>query len=98
MGIFGFLILFFGVVYGYSRKGTENYWNILKNGLIIGLVMGLIISIISTLIGGQFVRILGSFIGGLMAGIGGFMFLITTLVITIEFIIGALLVIFLKKL
>jgi hypothetical protein len=55
-------------------------------------------SIISTLIGGQFVRILGSFIGGLMAGIGGFMFLITTLVITIEFIIGALLVIFLKKL
>jgi|GEM_PF-1831000 len=52
--------------------------------------MGLVISIIGTLIGGLLVGIGGGFIGGLLAEIGGFMFLITTVVITIEFIIGAL--------
>ena len=91
MSFFGFFVILLGIIYGYSRKGSEDYWGILKKGLIIGLVIGLIISIIGSLIGGLLVGIVGGFIGGLLAGIGGLLFVITALVITIEFVVGALL-------
>jgi hypothetical protein len=36
------LNLVLGIVFGFFHKGTEDYYSLLKNGVIVGLVLGII--------------------------------------------------------
>src|SRR3972149_10712979 len=83
------LVIFIGIVYGFSRKGAEDYWQILKKGLIFGLIIGLILAILGFILGGLLAGIVTGVVGGLIGGFGGFVFFMAAVVITIEFIIGA---------
>lgn len=89
VGFLTAVIVLIGIIYGYSRKGTEDYIQILKKGLIIGLIIGIVITAIGFFAGGLFGGIVGGIIGGFVAGFGGFAFFISIVMITIEFIIGA---------
>lgn len=71
VGILTVVIVLIGVVYGFSRKGTEDYWQLLKKGITIGLAIGIIIGIMGLLAGGLTAGLIGGVMGGFLAGIGG---------------------------
>lgn len=85
------LIIVIGVIYGFSRKGAEDYIHILMKGLVIGLVIGVIIALIGFLAGGLIGGLVGGIAGGIIGGLGGLAFFGVIFIITVEFIIGALL-------
>jgi hypothetical protein len=40
--LFEILNLIFGIVFGFSHRGKEDYYGLLKNGVIAGLILGII--------------------------------------------------------
>ncbi|MCX9011856.1 MAG: hypothetical protein OIN66_12125 [Candidatus Methanoperedens sp.] len=97
VGFLTAIIVLIGIVYGYSRKGTEDYLQILKKGLIIGLIIGIIITAVGFFAGGLIGGIAGGVIGGFLAGLGGFAFFVSIVIITIEFLIGVFIGDFLER-
>jgi hypothetical protein len=49
------LNLVLGIVFGFFHKGKEDYYGLLKNGVIVGLVLGIIFVLVAQnyLIGGM---------------------------------------------
>lgn len=88
VGILTAVIVLIGVIYGYSRKGTENYWQLLKKGIFIGLAIGIIIGIAGLVAGGLTAGLIGGVMGGLLAGIGGLSVMAFIVIVTIEFVAG----------
>lgn len=41
------LTLLIGIVFGFSHKGKEDYWGILRNGAALGIVIGILAVLIS---------------------------------------------------
>jgi len=41
------LTLLIGIVFGFSHKGKEDYWGILRNGAALGIVIGVLSVLIS---------------------------------------------------
>lgn len=88
VGILTAVIVLIGVIYGFFRKGTEDYWQLLKRGIIIGLAIGIIIVIAGLVAGGLMAGLIGGVIGGFLAGIGGLSVMVFIVIVTIEFIVG----------
>jgi Mg/Co/Ni transporter MgtE len=77
------LIVLVGLVYGYSRQGKEDLWKILLNGLKIGLLLGIAMGFLGLLVG-------GGIFAFAFGAIGVVTFVMIAFIITIEFIIGAI--------
>jgi uncharacterized membrane protein len=79
---FELLNLILGIVFGFFHKGKEDYYSLLKNGVVVGLVLGIIF-----VLAAQYIVP-----GGMSLGIGDFGvpgFFIEIFIFLIIFILGA---------
>jgi len=70
-----------GIGFGFSHRGKEQYWEILRNGVIAGVVMSIILLIVSTVLVPGDVST-----GTVFPGILGL--LVTILIFVVIFVIG----------
>lgn len=78
--MFGWLVLLFGIVYGYMTPGRQNKMELFKTAIIIGLIVGIVFGLI-----GMVTRINAIGFGDLsIVGI-----IVSAVVIAILFVVGA---------
>lgn len=78
--MFGWLVLIFGIVYGYMTPGRQNKMDLFKTAIIVGLIVGIVFGLI-----GYFANI--NAIGFADLSILGI--IVSAVVIAILFVLGA---------
>lgn len=78
--MFGWLVLIFGIVYGYMTPGRQNKMDLFKTAIIVGLIVGIVFGLIGWATGINAVGFGGLDIIGII---------VSAIIIAILFVVGA---------
>jgi hypothetical protein len=79
---FEILTLILGIAFGFFHRGKEDYYSLLKNGVVVGLFLGIVFALAARYLGG----------GGTSLGIGDYGapgFFIEIFIFLVIFIMGS---------
>ncbi|MDD1656910.1 MAG: hypothetical protein LUQ41_00405 [Methanomicrobiales archaeon] len=87
---FELLILIIGIVFGYLRKGKEDFMGLLKQGAIVGIIFAVIFGLLAYFLAPGGISLATGFMGAIGIFIG-------IIILVIIFIIGAFIGDYLEK-